>query len=193
VALRPRLSTGLPLTIASPTLRWGVTRWLPARTRATERWSLVFSQIDRCRDIHHPLRHRLSMPVLVRSSGAIFSLSRLLTHRRGTQRLDAGWSIARCDGSSILSSIGGNVAVGRRSDKPKRNIAEVEGDERHILFGVVGALAGFAPRADRALLAIFIGSGELWRAAGSVLFGTGRRADPFDADGYFLRPRCAPD
>ena len=68
-----------------------------------------------------------------RSSGAMFALSRPLTHRRGTQRLDAGWSIARCDGCSSLSSIGSNVAVDRRCDNGSKQTSGKR-KVRHVTF-----------------------------------------------------------
>lgn len=132
------------------------------------------------------------MPARIRSSGAIFALSRPLTHRRGTQRLDAGWSIAGCGGSSILSSIGGNVAVARRIGRighpPETNIRQPKGTYVTFLSAVRGVSAHFSDAAFAYFYRLTVPRG----APRIGFIGTGARTNSFDRRGYFLRPRCAP-
>lgn len=157
----------------------------PRERERPARRSRNFSQRDRCRNIHHPLRHQHSMPVLYRSSGAMFALSRPLTHRRGTQRLDAGRSIAACDRSSILSLISGNVAVGRRGDKPPKQTSSYKSEARHIA-NREHSLANSSVAASRPRpFAYFYSLCARFEALPVGVQGTGERFGPFSATAIF--------
>ena len=106
-----------------------------------------------------------------RSSGAIFSLARPLTHRRGTQHRDAGWSISWCGRSSSLSSIGSNVAVARRSDKRgKKHFGN--GRVTQVTFCLARLTLNVSSASVR--LPVFIGVGApgeewVWEPAGAPM------------------------